>query len=166
MRFKFGFRLPLEPSLARIPSVTIVNGPFGDHVTYPLHDQAYFSWYPLSARGPVVGHEVPQDWDQWARGDIPRDFEDQLWAAHKAQMQRLFPGVEPSRGQLIGGFILGNGQTDIVDRDSELHNRSDVSIQQHGCYFSLSTQKFTNAPRVARQLLEMLEDSVECNAKD
>lgn len=166
MRFKFGLRLPFETTLADVPSVTIVNGPFGDFVQYPGHDSMYFSWYPVSARGPVVGHRVPADWDRFARGDIPPEMANRLWASHKAQMQLLFPNARPTRAELIGGFILGNGQTDIVDPESELHGRSDTSIKQRGCFFSLSTQKFTNAPHVARQLVDMLDASAECNRAD
>jgi hypothetical protein len=159
MRFKFGYRLPFLPSLSNVPSATIVNGPFGDFVKYG-REQMYFSWYPLSSRGPVNAARPLPEWDDFASAKVSDAMRTSLWDGHSAQMLKMFPGALPptlERAQLIGGFIVGNGDTDIIDPASELHNRSDTTIMQSGCYFSLSTQKFTFAPHIARQLLKRFD---------
>lgn len=48
VRLKFGIKTDYSQELAAMPSTTIVNGPFGDYVNYPIDEKMYFSWYPVA----------------------------------------------------------------------------------------------------------------------
>ena len=52
-RFKFGIRLELRSGTLRPPTVTFVDGSFGDVVNYPS-GLTYLSWYPSG----MVRHDI------------------------------------------------------------------------------------------------------------
>ena len=63
----------------------------------------------------------------------------------------FFPAVNVSfkHPTVGGGYILGNGQTDILDENTKLHERADFPFVIHEGYISVSTQKLTSAPNNA-----------------
>ena len=150
VRLKFGIKTEHIEQLAAMPSMTIVNGPFGDFVNYPGDQKMYFSWYPVSMHGMVVDEKIPAELHDIADGAIPRDLEAFQINSHQHSFDALLlpqgPAFHFKCPELVGGFILGNGKSDIQNRDSLLHTRCDEPIYHEDGYFSISTQKFTSAP--------------------
>lgn len=155
MRLKLGIKTKPVPELLPYRSNTMVNGPFGDFVYWPHDDKMYFTWYPNSRLGMTSTDEIPPEWDQIASGNIPQDVAREMIDIHERKFNQLFPGVPSFKfvePQVIGGFILGNGDKDVDDPDSELHKRADKPIVHEDGYFGVSTQKFTSGPLHAYML--------------
>lgn len=150
VRLKFGIKTQHIEKLADMPSMTIVNGPFGDFVNYPRDEKMYFSWYPTSMHGMVVDNKIPAELHNIADGKIPSDLAAYQIESHQRSFGALLLPQEPAFQfkcpELVGGFILGNGNSDIQNPDSLLHTRCDEPIFHEDGYFSISTQKFTSAP--------------------
>lgn len=150
VRLKFGIKTQHIKELAEMPSMTIVNGPFGDFVNYPHDEKMYFSWYPTSMHGMVVDNKIPAELHNIADGKIPSDLAAYQIESHQRSFGALLLPKEPpfqfDCPELVGGFILGNGNSDIQNPDSLLHTRCDEPIFHEDGYFSISTQKFTSAP--------------------
>lgn len=150
VRLKFGIKTEYMEPLATMPSMTIVNGPFGDFVNYPGDQKMYFSWYPVSMHGMVVDEKIPAELHDIADGAIPRELASFQIDSHQQSFDAMLlpqgPALDFKCPELVGGFILGNGKSDIQNRDSLLHTRCDEPIYHEDGYFSISTQKFTSAP--------------------
>ena len=149
VRLKFGIKSGYVQKLKHMPSMTIVNGAYGDFVNYPKDNRMYFSWYPYSMTGMVVNDtDISKDWEAIASGNVPDELKTHQLNAHVKKFNELFVnlGFEFENPLLVGGFILGNGKTDIQDVNSGLHKRADQPIIHDRGYFSVSTQKFTLAP--------------------
>jgi glycosyltransferase involved in cell wall biosynthesis len=154
VRFKLGVKTGYIGQLTSMPSTTIVNGPFGDFVNFPGEKRMYFSWYPVSMVGMTNDNVSNAEWEGIASGEIPDDLSTSQIAKHENAFNGLFPnlGFRMARPQLVGGFILGNGDKDVDKPDSLLHERDDEPIVHDDGYWSVSTQKFTSAPYHAKLL--------------
>jgi hypothetical protein len=151
-RFKFGIKFPYMAKYSDLPSMTIVNGPYGDFVQYSEESGMYFSYYPVSLLAMTTNSTVMKEWDALADRNIPKDLENHQLESHRRALTSYFPGVGEATfacPRLGGGYILGNGNTDITDMNSELHKRSDFPFVVDDGYISVSTQKLTSAPQNA-----------------
>jgi hypothetical protein len=133
-----------------------VLGAFGDIVNYT--DQlTYLSWYPACMSGWSSELTTPDAWENACNGQIK--LEDNRAWVNKAlkELDHLFPGmIDFEVLQIDGGIIFTWGKTDIVDMQSELHNRYEIGVQQYDDYFSIDTGKFTSAPLFAYNLKLLL----------
>mmetsp|Transcript_72718 Transcript_72718/g.201644 ORF Transcript_72718/g.201644 Transcript_72718/m.201644 type:complete len:766 (+) Transcript_72718:141-2438(+) len=148
-RFKFGVKFEYMEKLSAFPSVTIVNGPFGDFVRYSQNEDMYFSYYPESLCGMTMNETAMRKWEDLASQNIPEDLERSQIKAHQRGFNSWFPGAFATPfacPYLGGGYILGNGRTGILDPKSLLHQRADYPLAIDDGYYSISTQKFTFAP--------------------
>lgn len=148
IRFKFGIISDYLESLKGIPSCTIVQGPFGDFVRFDKENRMYFSWYPSSMRGMIVGDTIPAEWNNYASGILPQELKTDLLQSHRDKFQQLFKtDFDFCNPSVVGGMIVANGTIDIDNSNSELHLRSNPVITPNGNdYYSISTNKFTSAP--------------------
>lgn len=150
-RVKANVRLPnLLPIHGDIPSVSIMNGPFGDFVRYGPNDQVYFAWHPLNSD--FISHNatlVREKYERHAMSDFPPGYEDKMIEGHRRAFEELFPGYNSSffDEAVVGtGYVVANGLVDIHDAKSQLHTRKDPpNVVQDG-YVSVKTQKLTSAP--------------------
>lgn len=156
-RLKYGLHGDLPPALARLTSLTLVLGPFGDIVVKP-DVKTYFSWYAKSLRGWSHALTPPADW----RRPIKRAGEDHEADALAGEILNGFepyiPGIAQSQVHTISaGTNFSWGETDIDDPQSELHERYDIGVHAYDGYFSIDTGKFTCAPLFAKNLMECLK---------
>ena len=150
-RVKANVRLTNLPKLhGNIPSVSVMNGPFGDFVRYGPDDKIYFAWHPMSPT--VITHnlaEVEEHFHQHVISDFPPGFEKHIIEGHRNAFEQLFPGFDSSffNDGIVGtGYVVANGLTDIGDPKSGLHVRKDPPNLVKDGYISVKTQKLTNAP--------------------
>lgn len=150
-RVKANVRLPNLPKFhTDIPSVSVMNGPFGDFVRYGNDDYVYFAWHPISPN--VITHNVTDVQEEFSRhvvSDFPPGYEQEVIDGHRKAFQALFPGYDTSffDQAIVGtGYVVANGLTDIDDPQSGLHKRNDPPNLISDGYISVKTQKLTNAP--------------------
>ena len=149
-RYKFGIISESIDELKNQYSITMVNGPFGDYVNFDNY--MYFSWYPLSMRGFICSEEPPSNWSTETL--INRD---EFILSHNTTFKSIFGlEFEFKNPKIIGGIIVAKGQTDINEKDSELHVRNDNRIEKIDNYISISTGKFTSGPYNAMLLKNFL----------
>jgi hypothetical protein len=133
-----------------IPSVPVMNGPFGDFVCYGRDDKIYFAWHPMSPT--VITHnltEVQEHFHQHVISDLPPGFEKHTIEGHHNALEQLFPGFDSNffNDGIVGtGYVVANGLTDIGDAKSGLHVRKDPPNLVKDGYISVKTQKLTNSP--------------------
>jgi hypothetical protein len=133
-----------------IPSVSVMNGPFGDFVRYGPDDRVYFAWHPMSPT--VITHnltEVEAHFHGHVISEFPPGFEKHIIEGHRNAFEQLFPGFDSSffdDGIVGTGYVVANGLTDIGDPKSGLHERKDPPNLVKDGYISVKTQKLTNAP--------------------
>ena len=148
-RFKHGIRFRPPAGTPPLPSVTIVNGPFGDIVSY-ADGTVYLSWYPACLQG-VSMELTPPDWPA-----VPAPaLRNRLVADSLAALA----GIVPALGALdpddlpglavAGGVIVAWGETDIDDPGSLLHQRYGIGVWSEGRYHSVDPGKYTMAPYFA-----------------
>jgi len=146
-RLKYGVRFRLVGA-ASLPSVTIVLGPFGDLVAYG-GGSYYISWYPACMTAHSGSLAPPACW-----GAIPDDtYLSKIARESFVAMETIVPqlrNVHPQEITVRAGVIVAWGSTDIDDRASELHRRSEIGVHSYGRYHSIDPGKFTMAPRFAR----------------
>ena len=148
-RFKMGIKFPFMDEYESIPSVTVVNGEFGDFVQYKRDKGMYFSYYPISRLGMTTNEtKAKEEWEKIADGVIPAELKDFQVRAHNKAFRNFFPAaLTPLKcPRLGGGYILGNGKSDILDENTKLHERADFPYIITDGYISVSTQKLTSAP--------------------
>lgn len=155
-RLKYRLLARLPDTLANLPALTFVLGPYGDIVTYP-GGQTYLSYYPECMRGWSDALEVPPEWQ--AACDGQPDVKEAADVVQKvlAKLDFAVPGIGHSTvEQVDAGAIFTWGSSDIDDPHSELHLRFDTGVFSHDGYFSIDTGKMTCAPLFASELLEKL----------
>ena len=147
-RYKVGIKFPFMDQFAKLPSLTIVNGPFGDFVRYARDTGMYFSYYPVSRIGITTNETKMLEWDDIAEGKIPDKLAKYQIEQHQKAFRNFFPKFkDPFKCPTVGGgYILGNGKEDITDKETKLHERADFPYVLNDGYISVSTQKFTSAP--------------------
>lgn len=160
-RVKASIRLPNHESLAEITeSVSIMNGPFGDFVRYGPDDHVYFAWHPASPKLITKNSTEISQYEQHANFDFPDGFEEQIVQSHINAFKSIFPSITNTKvfdSAIVGaGYVVANGETDIADKYSGLHERRDPPNLVADGYVSVKTQKFTNAPFNVYQLEQEL----------
>jgi glycine/D-amino acid oxidase-like deaminating enzyme len=150
-RVKANVRLPNIPNIhLEIPSVSIMNGPFGDFVRYGPDNQVYFAWHPVSPA--VITRNVSDVvgmFEGHVASDFPLGYEQQIIDGHRRAFEMIFPGYDTSffnEASVSVGYVVANGLTDIDDKSSSLHQRAHPPILCEDGYISVKTQKLTNAP--------------------
>ncbi len=125
-RVKANVSLTNLPKLhGNIPSVSVMNGPFGDFVRYGPDDKIYFAWHPMSPT--VITHyltEAEEHFHQHVISDFSPGFEKHIIEGHRNAFEQLFPGFDSSffNDGIVGtGYVVANGLTDIGDPKSGLH---------------------------------------------
>ena len=73
-RYKVGIKFPFMDEYASLPSLTIVNGAFGDFVRYTRDTGMYFSYYPVARLGITNNETKAMEWDGIAEGINPKEF--------------------------------------------------------------------------------------------
>ena len=150
-RVKANVRLPnLLKVHGDIPSVSIMNGPFGDFVRYGPDDQVYFAWHPMSPK--IISHNASTVLDKF-KGHIsaqfPPGYEQHMIDGHREAFKMIFPGYDVDffdSGVVGTGYVVANGLSDIDDKHSGLHERKDAPNLVANGYISVKSQKLTNAP--------------------
>ncbi len=155
-RLKCAVRLPREG--ARTPTVTLVQGPYGDVVTHESY--VYASWYPAARL--THEHAATPSPAAYHRLASLRDRND-LVEAQLAPLRKLglVPEVAPEGAELVGGFIAGHGDLDIHERGSALHRRSEFGPARHGRMVVATNFKLTTAPLAARLAVDAAADLVD-----
>lgn len=143
-------------SIASTGSFTFVLGAFGDVVNYD-NQLTYLSWYPACMSGWSSDLTTPETWENACNGKMQLE-ENRHWVEKALEeLDSFFPGMKQFDVQYIdGGIIFSWGKTDIVDMQSELHQRFNIGVNQQEGYFSIDTGKFTSAPLFASSLKELL----------
>jgi hypothetical protein len=151
-RFKYFIRAETRRA-SRLPSTTVVLGPFGDVVNYG-NGALYLSWYPAGMVARATCVRPPR---------LPHRLEGARASALSAAILDGLASWAPAAGrldltksELKGGWIFAWGDRDIDDPASELHRRCDVGVRRHGRYLSVDTGKLTVAPLFAERAVAML----------
>jgi hypothetical protein len=153
-RYKLGTWLEVQGGL-RVPSVTLVLGPFGDLADFGR--EIFLSWYPACLVG-AAEDLVPPDW-QAAITAQQRD------RALEGSLEALGGIVPALRGlgreriaarEGIGGVITAWGASGIDDPGSELHTRHDIGVQSRGGYHSVDTGRYCTAPLFALEACDRM----------
>jgi glycine/D-amino acid oxidase-like deaminating enzyme len=150
-RIKHYLRVRAPQLAERVPSTTIVLGPFGDVVNYGDGD-FYLSWYPsgMSGMSSTLRPRWPIELDEPVVTAISHGIVDGL--------VKVLPGLadltpaDLAAGRMNGGVIFAWGSTDIDDPDSGLHHRHQIGPRSYGLYHAIDTGKLTMAPLFAREL--------------
>ena len=159
LRLKFGIVTKSASIPKEIPSFTIVQGPFGDHVYYPASKESYFCWYPVSMKGMLITTKIPEKWDEACEGLISHEFRNELIRDNLKQFQKILPDLTTFEVKTVkGGIIVAEGNKDIDQIDSKLHLRNDRPIAYKDGYFSISTSKYTSAMRNTFLLEKILKE--------
>jgi hypothetical protein len=141
----------------RVPSMTIVLGPFGDVVTRRNDRSVYLSWYPTCMRGWSSELIPPAEWGVACRGELDVAAQAEIAQATIDGFNRVIPGITRITSVWAdGGIIFARGTSDIDDRGSELHRRDGIGITSRDGYHSIDTGKLTSAPLFAQLLVERI----------
>jgi len=149
-RLRANVRLPnIQKLHADIPSISIMNGPYGDFVRYGPDDQVYFWWHPVSPNSITHNVSEARRYERHVNADFPPGFERSIIDGSKKAFKMLFPNHDSAffnQAKVGAGYIIGNGDTDINDPKSGLHERRDPPNLVVDGYISVKTQKLTTAP--------------------
>lgn len=158
-RLKYRVMGALPRSLANLPSLTFVLGPYGDIATYST-GPTYLSWYPACLQGWSDELAPPMDWGPACEGREGLVKTETIARETLAALDRIVPGIAGTAVQQVdAGVIFSWGRThvDVDDPSSELHERYAIGVASHDGYFSIDTGKFTCAPLFASHLIEALD---------
>lgn len=156
-RLKYRVVARVPESLREGPSVTMVQGPYGD-VVIRRDGTAYFSWYPAGMQGWTHDLAPPAAWNAPCRGEVGAQHADAMARAMLAAIDRWYPGALKSEVlQVDAGVIVAYGRSDVHDPTSGLHDRTRVGVTSRDGYHSVDPGKLTTAPwfgvEAARQVL-------------
>lgn len=147
-RFKYGLRVSAPAASTEIPTMVVVQGPFGDVVRYS-NGAWYLSWYPACCVGSST-ELTPPDWNSVGSADLAKITKGTVEAfSCLITALRDFRIEDLSQAELLGGSITAWGRTDIDDPASELHNRCEIGVHSYGRHHSIDTGKYTTAPLFA-----------------
>ncbi|MEO7521915.1 MAG: FAD-dependent oxidoreductase [Gemmatimonas sp.] len=148
-RRKLGVSLLLREIPSRVPSATVMLGPFGDTVCYPS-GRVYLSWYPDCMIG-ATNRIEETDWNEV----VDAVDHDRIRVRTLQAMGELCPAISdlartPADDVVVnGGSIFAMAVSDIDDPSSGLHERIDRGATEHDRYLSVDTSKYTLAPTLA-----------------
>ncbi len=150
-RLKYGVSFR-RPTAIRPRTATVVLGPFGEVVSFQS-GLTYLTWYPVCMQG-LSGAVTPPPWPVYP--DEPKEpHRSRLIQDTLAALTKLVPALDAldhgnmSDVSVKGGIIVAWGASDIDDRKSELHRRSDIGVMSMGHYHSVNPGKLTMAPYFA-----------------
>ncbi len=163
-RFKLGVNYRVDPKSLRVPTMTLMLGPFGDVVHFPT-GRVYISWYPAGLIG-MSGQLEEIDWSKiLSTVDVERV---------RVESEQVLSGICPQVAQLAdatsepplanGGAIFAWGKSDIDDPDSVLHQRYEVGVHSHGRYHTVDTGKYTLAPMFAQDAANRIQPAARSMA--
>ena len=156
-RLKYRVLARLPSSLRSRRSVTYTLGPYGDIVVYP-DGTAYVSWYPLCRQGWSCELVPPTEWEKPCQGDVTSEIAARIAEPSLVALDKWFPGLGCSEVLAVdAGVITAWGGTEISDRNSGLHVRSQTGVHSTDGYHSIDTGKFTNAPHYGVQAADAVE---------
>jgi len=134
---------------------TAIIGAYGDVVRYPS-GRVYLSWYPTGMTSSAS--EVEK-----LKTTLTDEEKCAVARSTIAELAEMAPGLrsefedyQPDPSDIAGGVIIARGNSDIVDRESELHQRYQIGIRQHQNYFSVDTGKYTSGPFFADQCVRLV----------
>lgn len=157
MRLKFSLRVRTNAVIDRLGSFLIVHGAFGSIVTLPGTSDAFLSWYPASLHGLLPVQKLPASWAAICAGRIDPALARKVWQENLKGFGQIIPELGAPELTLIkGGVILAKGLRDIDRVDSAFHRRDDPPIRIQDGYVSVSTGKYTSAPRNTKILEGLL----------
>lgn len=155
LRFKAAIRfsLPHPAALRKLPSVTLVLGPYGDLVNLG-NGRHYLSWYPTCKLGETCLPDAAG-----LHRELCRIDHDQLVRDSFMGLARFLPKLRSLAAScrdvsVGGGVIAAHGSTDITDPTSELHQRSRIGPVAHGHWITCDTGKYCTAPMFGVQAAE------------
>ena len=156
-RLRYGVVLRPAAGEALPPTTTIIHGPFGEVVN---HGQGALNllWYPACLAGVARSLTPPADWAMApAEPDRSRIIGETLEGLGGVvpALRELDPATI-AEATVKGGVIVAWGTTDIADRDSELHRRSDIGVTSVGRYHTIDPGKLTMAPYFAELCAERI----------
>jgi glycine/D-amino acid oxidase-like deaminating enzyme len=148
-RLKYGIRFRPPIDAPPLPSVTIVNGPFGDIVSYD-DGTVYLSWYPACMQGKSM-ELAPPKWPMEPAAALRARMVANSFSALSTIVPTLCDIDPGSVADLAvkGGVIVAWGETDIDDPESLLHRRYQIGVTTQKCYHSVDPGKYTMAPYLA-----------------
>jgi glycine/D-amino acid oxidase-like deaminating enzyme len=156
-RVKYGFMLDSAPELRDLPSLIITHGPFGDIVNYPRDNALYITWYPSCLAYIGEADRLPEPWEAACEGRHPPGLARRILDESVAHLAEYVPQLKELKlRQIMAGTIMGNGKTDISDRESGLHRRHGIGVDASDDYYSVFTGKYTSAPANAMDLRALL----------
>ncbi|MGH7400344.1 MAG: FAD-dependent oxidoreductase [Candidatus Rokuibacteriota bacterium] len=156
-RVKYGFMLDSTPELRDLPSLIITHGPFGDIVNYPHDNAVYITWYPACLAYIGETDRLPEAWEAACEGHHPPGLARRILDDSVAHLAEYVPQLRDLKlRQIMAGSIMGNGKTDISDRESGLHRRHGIGVDASDGYYSIFTGKYTSGPANALELRTML----------
>ena len=145
-RLKYRVVAQLPADLCGGPSVTMVQGPYGD-VVVRADGTAYFSWYPLGLKGWTHDLAPPASWAAPCRGDADPDTAAAFAEGCLRAIDRWYPGAARSTPLAVdAGVIVAYGRSDVDDPKSGLHDRTRVGVHAVDGYCSVDPGKLTTAP--------------------
>jgi len=157
IRLKYGLVIKADDFLRSLHSLTMIHGPYGNFVINPHNDRAFCSWYPASMKGIMEYGSIPDAWENACDGYASDSLIELLQKDNFEGFQKFIPQL--GRLEILkvtAGVILAEGNRDITERDSSFHSRSEFPIREKSGYYSISTSKYTSAPRNTMILEEML----------
>ncbi len=100
---------------------------------------------------------IPEAWEQACEGYTSDSVIEDLRIDNFEGFRNIIPQLYPFEVlEVRAGLILAPGNKDITERDSSFHSRSEFPIRQSAGYYSVSTSKYTSAPRNTMILEQML----------
>lgn len=155
-RLKYRLLADVPASLATLPSLTFVLGPYGD-IVINRRGRIYVSWYPSCMRGWCDEISIPSEWEAICDGRVDAGSAAMIAGEALEQFGEVVPGLRDCEVDVVdGGVIFSWGESDIDDPASELHARHETGVHPHDGYFSIDTGKLTCAPLFAERLLEAM----------
>lgn len=157
IRLKYGLVVKLDDVLRRLNSFTIIHGPYGSFIISPQHSRAFCSWYPSCMKGMIDYGPVPEAWEHACDGFTSASLIEELRISNLDKFKTIVPSLRDLDVVAVtAGLILAEGDKDITDRDSLFHSRNDRAIRRADGYYSVSTSKYTSAPRNTMLLEQIL----------
>ena len=100
---------------------------------------------------------IPEAWEQACEGYTSDSLIEELRIETFEAFRNIIPQLSHFEVlEVKAGLILAAGDKDITERDSPFHSRNEFPIRQEAGYYSVSTSKYTSAPRNTMILEQML----------
>lgn len=153
-RLKYRVIVRPKSPMPHAPSVTMVLGRYGDVVVRP-DGTVYLSWYPAGLQGWSSEIEPPREWDAACRGEPPAEVAARVARETITAIASWMPAIADAEPLAVdAGSIVAYGHTDVDDRASGLHRRTQVGVRTIGPYHSVDPGKLTTAPVFALEAAE------------